>query len=132
RFGELPRAAIRHHVLAGADAQRFLGWHLAHREDDLQRAAHADDAWQAHRAAVDERHAPAPAIDTEVRALFHYAHVAPERELEAAGDRRAGHRGDYWLVELEARRPERTARNGLAVVERVVDLAQLLRVLDHR
>src|SRR3954463_1892231 len=59
--------------------------------------------------------APAPAVDAEIRRTLHHAHVAPEREFEAAGDRGPRHRGDDRLVELEAGRAERSARDGLAV-----------------
>src|SRR5258706_8817569 len=131
-LGELARLALGHDVLAGTDAQRLVRRHLAPGEDDLHRASHADDARQAHGAAVDQRHAPAPAIDAEVRRFLHHAQVAPERELEAAGDRGTRDRGDHRLVELEARRPERPARDGFAIVERIVDLVELLRVLHHR
>src|SRR5437764_6858737 len=37
RLGELARLAVRHYVLAGADAQRLLGGDFAAGEDDLER-----------------------------------------------------------------------------------------------
>ena len=98
RLGRLARLAVGHDLLAQADAVALLGRHLAARHDDLQRLAHADQARQAHRAAVDQRHAPAPAVDAEVGALRHHAHVAPHGELHAAGHGRALDRGDHGLA----------------------------------
>src|SRR6202023_2443784 len=40
---------------------------------------------------------PAPAVDAEISALLHDAQVAPEGQLHAAGDGRAGDRGDDRL-----------------------------------
>src|SRR5204863_4835320 len=78
--------------------------------------------------AIDERHAPAPAVHAEVGVLGHDAEVAPESELHAAGDRGALDRGDHRLVELEARRAERPAGNLATVAARPgrgeVELAQ--------
>ena len=55
-------------------------------EDQVERAALADQARQAHRAAVDQRHAPAAAEDAEHRVFVGHAQVAPQRQLEPAGD----------------------------------------------
>ena len=54
-----------------------------------------------------ERHAPAPAVDAEDRVLRRHAQVAPERELEAAGDGVALDGGDHGLGEQHPRRPHR-------------------------
>ena len=58
----------------------------------------ADEARQPHRAAVDQRHAPAPAEDAEHRVLLDDAQIAPQRELQPAGDRIARDGGDHRLV----------------------------------
>jgi hypothetical protein len=71
------------------------------------RMAHADQPRQAHRAAVDQRHAEAAAVDAEVRVLLHHAQVAPERQLHAAGHRGAADGGDHRLGQQQARRPHR-------------------------
>ena len=101
-FGKLTALAIRHHVLAGTDAQRLVRRHLAPGEDDLHRASHADDARQAHRAAVDQRHAPAPAEDAEYRVLLGDAQIAPQGELQTARHGMARNRGDHRLAEHQA------------------------------
>ena len=52
---------------------------------------------QPDRAAVDERHAPAPAEHAEHRVARRDAQVAPQRELEPARHRVALDRGDHGL-----------------------------------
>src|SRR5580658_2151706 len=135
RLGLRARAAFGRHIFAEADAQAFLGRYFPPGEDDLERASLADDARQAHRAAVDQRHAPAPAIDAEICALRHDAEIAPEPELHAAGHGRALDRGDDGLVELEPRRAEGTPRNLGAVAARArhgdVELAQRILVVER-
>ena len=54
-------------------------------------------ARQPDRAAVDQRHAPAPAVDAEHGVARGDAQVAPERELEPARDGVALDRGDHRL-----------------------------------
>ena len=76
---------------------RLLGLDGAAGEDQLQRPAHADDARQALGAAVDQRHAPAALEEAEGRALGGDPQVAPERQLEAAGEAPALDRGDRRL-----------------------------------
>ena len=76
-------------------------------EDEVERVAVADQARQANGAAVDERHAPAPAEHAEHRVARRDPQVAPERELEAARHRVALDRGDHRLGEQHARRAHR-------------------------
>src|SRR5258708_5609278 len=97
------RATLRREVFAQPDREAFLRRHLAPGEDDLERAPLADDARQAHGSAVDQRHAPAAAIDAEVGVLRHHAEIAPEAQLHAAGDRGTLDRGDDRLVVLQPR-----------------------------
>ena len=102
---------------ARARSHRPMRWHssagtLRPGEDDVERPAPPDDARQPHGAAVDQRHAPAPAINAHVGALLHHAQVAPQRELHAARDRGTRDRGDHRLGQLQPRRPHRAARNG--------------------
>ena len=68
----------------------------------------ANEPGKAHRAAVDQRHAPAPAEHAEHRIRRGDAQIAPERELESAGDRVALDRGDHRLRQQHARRAQRT------------------------
>lgn len=110
RLGRLPRLAMRHQLLAHADAQRLLGRHLAAGEDDLHRAALSHQPRQTHRAAIEQGDAPAAAVDAEVGALGHHADVAPQRELHAARHRGAFHRRDHGLRQLQPRRPQRPSR----------------------
>ena len=71
-------------------------------EDQIEGARQADQPRQPHRAAVHERHAPAPAEHPEHGVLLEHAQVAPQRELESAGDRVAGHRRDRRLGQQHA------------------------------
>src|SRR5215218_4064146 len=103
--------AIRHHTLAQTDTMAFIRHHLASCEDEIQRGAASDNARQPHGAPIDQRHAPAPAIHAHVGALFHHAQVAPQRQLHAARDRRAGNCGDHGFGELQPRRSHRPARD---------------------
>ena len=66
-------------------------------EDQVHRPAGADQPRQPDGAAVDQRHAPAPAEDAEHRVAAGHPQVAPERELEAAGDGVPLDRGDHRL-----------------------------------
>ena len=69
----------------------------------------ADDAREALRAAVDQRDAPAALGAAERGGGGGDAQVAPERELEAAGEAVAGDRGDRRLGGGEAGEAERAA-----------------------
>ena len=75
---------------------------------------------QSHRAAVDQRHAPAPAEHAEHGVARRDAQVAPQRELEPARDREAFDRGDDRLREQHARRPHRSVAVGHAPVAAAV------------
>ena len=46
----------------------------------------SDQAWESDRPAVDQRYAPAPAVDAEDRVPRRHPKITPDRELEAAGD----------------------------------------------
>src|SRR5206468_995614 len=65
-------------------AERLLARHTPPGEDHVHRLAVADEPRQAHRAEVDQRHAPAPAEDAEDGVRGRDAEVAPERQLEPA------------------------------------------------
>src|SRR2546426_2552096 len=59
RLGFLARLALRHDPAREADALGLARVHRPAREDQIERAAEADDRRQSRRAAVDQRHAPA-------------------------------------------------------------------------
>ena len=88
----------------------LLGLDRAAGEDQLQGAAHADRARQPLRAAVDQRHAPAALEETEGRLGRGDAQVAPERQLDSAGEAPAVDRGDRRLGRGEAGRAHRPVR----------------------
>ena len=100
-----PRLAHRDHAIGETDSLGLAGVYGTAREDQVECAAHADQAGQSDVAAVDQRHAPAPAEDAEDRVLLDDAQVAPERELEAAGHRVAGDGGDHRLGQQHPARP---------------------------
>ena len=93
--------------LARPIAPRFVAAHAPAGEDEIERVRMSDQPRQAHRAAVDQRHAPPPAEHAEHRVACGDAQVAPARELEPAGDRVAFDRGDHRLGEQHARRAHR-------------------------
>ena len=93
-----------------ADRVRLLGVEDPAGEDDVERPALADDARQALRAAVDERDAPAALGEAEPRVRVADAQVAPQRELEAAGEAPAADRGDRRLRARQAGEAERAVR----------------------
>ena len=86
-------------------------------EDQVHRPAVPDQPRQSHRAAVDQRHAPAPAEHPEHRVLLGDPQVAPQRQLEAAGHRVATDRGDHRLGQRHAGRAHRP---GAGAVRRLV------------
>src|SRR5207244_1318354 len=104
RLGFLARLALRHDPAREADALGLARVHRPAREDQIERAAEADDRRQSHRAAVEQRDAPAAVEDAHDRVLLDHAEVAPEGQLEAAGDGVARHGGDHRLAEPHARR----------------------------
>ena len=61
-----------------------------------------------------ERYTPAPAEHAEHRVARRDAQVAPERELEPAGDREALDRGDHRLRQQHPRRSHRAVAVGAA------------------
>jgi hypothetical protein len=68
---------------------------------------------QAHRAAIDQRHAPASAKHAELGALGRHAHIAPQSQLETAGDGVAFDSGDHRLGQQMARRAHRARGFGI-------------------
>src|SRR5207249_4145229 len=93
RLGFLARLALRHDPAREADALGLARVHRPAREDQIERAAEADDRRQSRRAAVDQRHAPAAVEDAHDRVLLDHAEIAPEGQLEAAGDGVTRHGG---------------------------------------
>src|SRR5262249_54882953 len=85
-FGLCARTSFGGHVFAQANVQAFFGRHLPSGQNDFQCATLTNDARQAHRSTVDQRHAPATTIDAEVGLFRHHAKIAPQTQLHAAGD----------------------------------------------
>ena len=97
RYGTEP-ARIRV-IHRGVDAARG--------EQEVERVRVAEHAREPDRAAVDQRHAPAPAEHAENGVACGHAQVAPDRELEPARDRVALDRRDHGFAEQHARRAHR-------------------------
>src|SRR5690349_5665503 len=91
-----------HNTIRQPHRQRLLRANRASRENQVERAAQADQSWQAYRPTVDQRDAPAPAEDAERRVLLHYAQIAPEGKLHSTGDGVARDRGNHRLGEQHA------------------------------
>src|SRR3954452_14917262 len=100
-LGDLQRAfevaALGYDLGEDPPVARLAGVDDAAAEDQIQRAAHADDARKALGSAVDQRDAPAALGECALRALGGDPQVAPQRELEAVGQTPAGDRGDRGL-----------------------------------
>ena len=80
-----------------AERKSFISRDRASRQDHVERTRLADEARQADRAAVDQRHAPAPAEHAEPGALRRHAQVAPQRKFEPARHGITLDRGDHRL-----------------------------------
>ena len=72
-------------------------------EDQVDGPAVADQAGQVDRAEVDERHAEAPAVHAEHGVGGDDAQVAPQRQLQPAGDGRTLDGGDHRLRQAHPR-----------------------------
>ena len=114
------------HVLAGrddlvhkADLLRLAGVEHAPAEDHVERAAHPHDAGQPLGAAVDQRDAEAALGEAQARGLGRHPQVAPQRQLEAAGQAPAGDRGDRGLGRDEPREAQRALGGVEAVAQRL-------------
>ena len=92
----------RHDLVHQPDAVRLVRVNGPPGEDQLERAAEADDPRQPLRAAVDQRHAPAALEQAESRALGGDAQVAPQRKLDAARQAPARDRRDRRLLRHDA------------------------------
>ena len=121
------RLAILDEAIGKADRQRFLRADRAAGQNEIERAAHADQPRQAHRAAVDQRHAPAPAEHAENGVALDDAQVGQQRQLQPAGHRIAADRRDQRLGERQTSRPHRAGARPLRI-ERVA----ARRIADRR
>ena len=106
-LGRRPRLAGRHHPVREPDRQRLVRLDRAAGEDQVQRPALPDQPRQPHGAAVDQRHAPAPAEHPEHRRRVRHPQVAPQRQLQPAGHRVPADRRDHRLRQHHARRAHR-------------------------
>jgi hypothetical protein len=79
--GSLKRLAVVDHTVGQAHGQRLIGAHGPAREDQIQRTRQADQAGQAHRTAVDQRHTKSAAKHAQHGRAFDHTQVAPQRQL---------------------------------------------------
>ena len=91
-----------------ADTQSLVRPDAASREDEIEGPSLTDHARKADRAKVDQGHAEPAIEDTQPRIVRRDAKVAPQRELEAAGDGESLDRGYDRLAERHPRRAHRT------------------------
>lgn len=113
--GDLARELLRGgQRLAGPDhaagqphCQGLVGVDRAAGEDHVQRPPHADDARQAHGAAVDQRHAPAAAEHAEHGIVLHHPQVGQQGQFEAPGDGVSADRGNQRFGQGHPGRPHR-------------------------
>ena len=102
--------------LANPIASGLRGIDAAAGENQIHRPTVPDQARQSYRPAVDERYAPAPAVDAEDGVLLDDSEVTPQGQLQPTGDRETADGGDHGLGQHHARRPHRT---GAGSVDRV-------------
>ena len=80
RVQAIERMLIEHlSIIESMSPQDFLQFrgYLSPGQNNLERAALADDSRQTHRPAIDQRYAPTAAIDAEVGLFRHHPEVAP-------------------------------------------------------
>ena len=95
-------ASVGHDTVGQPEGECFVGVDGPAGEDEVDGPTVTDQSWEADGSAVDEGHAPAPAEHTEGGGLLHDAQVAPECQLETAGDGVAVNGGDDRLAQLHA------------------------------
>ena len=98
---------VRSQPVGEAHHACLLAAHAAAGEDHVERVAVADQARQADRAAVDQRHTPAPAVDAEHGILGGDPQIAHHGQLEPACDGVSLDGGDHRLAEHHSRRAHR-------------------------
>src|SRR4029079_16861794 len=89
------------------ERERLFGADGAAGEDEVHRPAFGDEARQPRGGGGGERNAEAAAEDAKGRRRRGDAQVAPDGELEPAGDGVALDGSDYRLGQLEPARPHR-------------------------
>src|SRR6516164_2745753 len=115
------RASFGSQVFAQTDVQAFFRGHFSPGQDNFEGAALADDSRQPNGSTVNQWHAPAPTIDAEVGLSRHHTKIAPQAQLHSASNSGALYCRDYRFIQLEARRPQRSARNVPAITLRTRD-----------
>ncbi len=115
-LGRRSRLTGGHDAVHQPDPLSLLGVDLTPGEDQVQRAAGADQPGQPDRAAVDERDAPATAEDAEPGVRRRDPEVAPDRELEATGDGVPLDGGEHRLAQPHPGRAHRAVAGLLHLV----------------
>ena len=96
-LGGRTRLPFGHNTIGQADRQRFVGVDRATGEDHVHRPALPDQPRQPDRATVDQRYPPPTAEHPEHGVLLGDSQIAPQCELQTAGDRVAADRGNHRL-----------------------------------
>ncbi len=96
---------------------RLLGRNATSGEEHVERVAHADEPRQSNGSAIDQRHPPPPAEDTENRVGRGDTEIAPASQLETAGDGVSFHSSDDGFGEHHATRSHRPFAIGRDAVE---------------
>ncbi len=118
RLGGLASAAFGYDAMDEPDRERFVCANRTSGEDQIERAREADQPREPDRSSVDERHAPAAAENAEHRVFFRDAQIAPQRELEPAGDGVPADCSDDGFFQQHSRGPHRSItvrRDAIAV-----------------
>ena len=116
--------AFGHQAIGKAHAQRLGAADRASGQDEIDRLRMPDQPRQPDGAEIDQRHPEPAAEDAEGGVLGDHAHVGPQRQLHAAGHRKAFHRRDHRLCQSQPARPHRRDRIVAADLALLVGIAR--------
>jgi hypothetical protein len=104
----VPRLPPGHEAVCNAHPERLLTVHTSTCEDQVHGVTVADEPGKPDGTEVQQRYSESTTEDSEDGILCGDAHVAPQGELEAPGNRVSLDRRDYRLPKQHASRPERS------------------------
>jgi len=110
------RAASGDHPIDQPHAQRLVSQHRTTGENQIQRATLADNSWQTHGAAINQRHAKASAEHPKHRVIGHHPQISEQRQLQPAGYRVTFNSGDQWFAQLHAAGAHRSVTFGFQAI----------------
>src|SRR6266487_1813040 len=92
-----------HKPVGKSHHQGLLPRNASPSEDQVQCMTMPDEAWQAHRSAIGERHTPATTKHAKDRILGCHTQIAPESQLKATSDRISFNCSNHRFAQEHAR-----------------------------